>query len=99
MKSRVTRSFSSSVKDASGTKFESLQTFKSLGSYINLQDVGKKKLSENWLKVENDSVIFRTSRKTISDNIEVQALQCVQSVSGFVQLRDMNDEQRVGEKF
>ena len=60
----------------------------------------RKKLSVNWLKVDNASVIFRTSGKTkkISDNIEVQALQSVHLVSGVVQLRDMDDKQSVGEK-
>ena len=64
LKAKVDRSFSGSVEDASGTEFESVQAFKYLGSYFSLQDVMCKKLSVNWLKVDNASVIFRTSGKT-----------------------------------
>ena len=64
LKARVTRIFSSSVKDASDTEFESVQAFKYLGSHVSLQDVMQKKLSVNWLNVGNASVIFRTSGGT-----------------------------------
>ena len=44
LKARVTRSFSSSVKDAFGTKFESVQAFKYLRSYVSLQDGDAKEI-------------------------------------------------------
>ena len=44
LKARVTRSFSSSVKDASGTEFESVLAFKYLGSHVSLQDGDAKEI-------------------------------------------------------
>ena len=93
LKARANKSFSSSVKDASGTRFESVHTFKFLRQFTG--PVMQKKLSVNWLKVDNASE--HLEKQTISDSIEKQALQSVHLDSGVVQLRDTDDKQSVGE--
>ena len=66
LKATITRSFSSSVKKASGTEFVSVQAFKYLGSYVSLQDGDAKeiicKLAEGRQRFSDFSNIWKNKQ-------------------------------------